>query len=129
MVNKSTVRIGGLLWFVSVVCVCTKLINYLASHSLTNNGYIMQNNATSFFSVCSAVTIIASFGYYSLAVSVLQFAGKAGGEAIFPPLVLCTGPNWYLVRAKPVSLSIYNRLLTELSMKTARFYLITEDLY
>ena len=91
----------------------------------------MQNNAVIFFSVCSAATNIASFGYYSSAVY-LQFANcREGGSGGYfpPPLVLGTGPNWYLVRAKPVSLSIYNRLLTELNMKTARFYLITEDLY
>lgn len=99
MVNKSTVRIGRLLWFVSVVCVCTKFINYLASHSLTNNEY-MQNKATSFFSVCSAVTIIASFGYYSLAVSVLQFAGKGEGRLFFP--------HWFLVLDQTGTWSVPN---------------------
>ena len=83
------------VWFVCVVCVCTKFINYLASHSLTNND--MQNNATSFFSL---------FSGHNHSIIWLLFFG--GGEAIFPPFVPGTGPNWYLVRAISVTLSIYN---------------------
>ena len=69
------------------------------------------------------------FGCICTAVCKLQGRGEGRLFSPLPALVLGTGPNWYLVRAKSLSLGIYNRLPTELSMKTARFYLITEDLY